>query len=87
MQIKCLSKKREIPMEYKENDNGSHRIKSISLKLMQRLGILLNKNLLLTANYKTGRCNYTADYHTIKKYISLRVFPRLLLMDYIVLEF
>lgn len=74
-------------MKYKENDNGSHRIKRILLELMQRLGIILNKNLLLTAYNILGLCNYTADYHTIKKYISLRVFPRPLLMDYIVLEF
>ncbi len=74
-------------MEYEENDNGSHRIKWISLKQLQRLVILLNKNLLLTANNKLDRCNYTVVYHTIKKDISLRVFPKSLLMDDIVLEF
>lgn len=65
-------------MEYEENDNGSHRIKWILLKLVQRLVILLNKNLLLTANNKLGRCNYTAVYHTIKKDIyHLGFFPSL----------
>lgn len=78
MQIKCLSKKREIPMKYKEDDNGSHRIEWILLKLMQRLGILLNKNFLLTANKILRLCNYTADYHTIKKDIyHLGFFPGL----------